>query len=484
MTSFDLAVVFAYFIACATLGVRLRSRTRRANDYFLADRDLPSWSVTLSIVATETSAVTFLSVPGIAYQGDLTYLQLPLGYVLARALVALILLPLYFRGEVLTAYQVLERRFGGATRRVASALFLITRNLGAGLRLLLAAKVLQLITGQSPLTCAAAVTIATLIYTYIGGLKAVVWTDVLQFAVYMLTAAIALFLLQRDRTGGWTAVWSEAATAGKLQVFDFSPDLSKPYTFWAGMIGGLVLDTGTHGADHMMVQRYLAARSQKEAARALILSGPLILAQFAMFLVLGLGLWSHFRHAVLPPDQEFATYIVREMPSGVRGLAIAAVFSVTMSTLSGSISSSASAAVNDFYRAWNPLADDRRILRISKGLTAFWALIPFGIAACSQHLKDHVVNNALAVASFATGILLGLFLLALISRGIRQTSALIGSVAGLLVVGYLKFGAFLPSPFYPFAKSLAWPWYGLVGSSTVVLVGVLASFVESEKSKP
>ncbi len=355
MNPIDVAVIAVYLIGCTALGARIGrgSAGHGLKGYFLGESNIPAWAVMISIVATETSAVTFLSVPGRGYRGDLTFIQLAFGYILARIVVAVLLLPAYFKGEIYTAYQVLERRFGGATQKAASILFLISRTLASGLRLFLAAKVLQVITGWDIVASIVIIGASTLLYTFLGGLKAVVWTDVLQFFVYLIGAGFALAILLREVPGGWHAIWEQGRAAGKFQVIDwggwppresprpygwiaaFESMLAKPYTIWAGVIGGLVLDTGTHGADQMMVQRYLSARSQRDAARALVGSGFVILTQFALFLSIGVGLWVLYKGRSFDGDAEFATFIKDYLPVGVRGLVIAAIFSVSMSTMSG-----------------------------------------------------------------------------------------------------------------------------------------------------
>jgi SSS family transporter len=480
MGPIDLGVIVLYVVGCTVLGARLGSTSRGLRGYFLGESNVPAWAVMLSIVATETSAVTFLSVPGIAFRGDLTFLQLAMGYVVARVVVAVVLLPSYFRGEIFTAYEVLQRRFGGGTQMAASVLFLVTRTLASGLRLFLAAKVLRQMylalhgdaaPGGWELPAAIVVIgLITVVYTSLGGLKAVVWTDVLQFVIYIAAGLLALGLLGRNVPGGWETIVREAAAAHKFRVFNFTADLTVPYAFWAGVIGAMVMDTGSHGVDQMMVQRYLSARSQRQAAWALIASGWVILAQFALFLMIGLGLFVLYRYA--PPafapgkDEEFASFIVRYLPTGVLGLVIAAILSVTMSTVSGALSSSASSTVNDLYRPLVPHADERRLLRLSRWLTVFWALAQIGVALGAIGLEAAVIDNALAIAGFITGILLGLFLLGQIVRGAGQGEAFVGMVAGLAAVSYARFGT-----------KLAYPWYALVGSSTVVFVGAIAAWI-------
>lgn len=469
MHPIDLAVIVVYVAGCTALGAWLGSRAKELKGYFLGESNIPAWAVMISIVATETSTATFLSVPGIAFRGDFTFLQLPIGYLVGRVIVATVLLPSYFRGEIYTAYEVLQRRFGGATRTTASLMFLVTRVLADGLRLFLAATVLQVITGWPIEAAILAVGITTIVYTFLGGMKAVIWIDVIQFHIYIIGAIIALAILAGKLPGGWGEIWRTGEAAHKFRVFDFAFDLTRAYTFWAGLIGGMVLNTATHGADQLMVQRYLSARSQRQAAGALVASGFVVLAQFALFLFIGVALFVFYQQfppslpgGTVPRDREFAYFIVHYLPTGVLGVVVAAVFSAAMGTLSGSLNASAATTVNDLYRPLAPKADDRHLLWVSKFLTALWGLAQMGMAFAATGLERNVVENALAVASFTTGIVLGLFLLGIFTK-VPQSAALIGLLAGLAAVSFAKFGT-----------SLAWPWYALVGSSTVVLVGVVA----------
>ncbi|MGP0064924.1 MAG: sodium:solute symporter [Isosphaeraceae bacterium] len=480
MNPIDFAVIAVYIAGCTSLGAWLGSRSQGLKGYFLGERNIPTWAVMISIVATETSIVTFLSVPGVAYDGDFRFLQLAFGYLLGRVVVATVLLPAYFRGEIFTAYQLLKDRFGGPTRTTASILFLVARSLGDGLRLFLAATVLEHLTGWSPETAIAAVAAITVVYTFLGGMKAVIWTDVIQFSVYIFGATVALTILAGKLPGGWSELFHTANAAGKFRLLDFSFDLTRNYTFWAGLIGGMVLNTATHGADQLMVQRYLSARSQHQAAVALVASGFIILAQFAFFLLIGVSLWVFY--GAFPPeagvgssgagvgssDQVFTYFIVHYLPTGVLGLVIAALFSAAMGTLAGSLNSAASTIVNDLYRPFTGRSDERHLMRVSRVMTVVWGVVLTAVAFGARHLKDNVVNNALAIAGLVSGILLGLFLLGVLTRRVGQTAAMVGVLAGASAVIYAKFGT-----------ALAWPWFALVGSSTVFAVGLVASLVVS-----
>ncbi len=476
MSSIDLVVIAVYIAGCTCMGAWLGSRSKGLKGYFLGESTIPAWAVMISIVATETSTATFLSVPGVAYRSDFTYLQLAFGYVLGRVVVATVLLPAYFRGNILTAYQLLQDRFGGPTRTTASLLFLVARSLGDGLRLFLAATVLRHLTGWSTGEAIVAVAAVTVVYTFLGGMKAVIWTDVIQFSVYILGALVALMILAGKLPGGWSELFQTARSGGKFRLLDFSFDLTRPFTFWSGLIGGMVLNTATHGADQMMVQRYLSARSQRQAAAALVASGLVILVQFAFFLLIGVSLWVFYRQ--FPPsaaagstgagigssDEAFTYFIVHYLPTGILGLLIAAIFSAAMGTLAGSLNASASTIVNDLYRPFTGRGDERHLLRVSRGVTVLWGCVLTAVAFGARRLEDNVVNNALAIASFVSGILLGVFLLGVLTRRVGQTAALAGVLAGISAVTYAKFGT-----------TLAWPWFALVGSSTVFGVGLAAS---------
>jgi SSS family solute:Na+ symporter len=478
MNPIDLAVIVVYIAGCTLLGAWLGSRSQGLKGYFLGESNIPAWAIMISIVATETSTATFLSVPGVAYRGDFTFLQLSFGYILGRFVVATVLLPAYFRGQIFTAYQLLQDRFGGPTRTTASILFLIARSLGDGLRLFLAATVLQHLTGWSIVGAIVTVAAITVFYTFLGGMKAVIWTDVIQFSIYIVGALVALAILAGKLPGGWPELVQTARSAGKFRILDFSFDLTRPYTFWAGLIGGMVLNTATHGADQMMVQRYLSARSQRQAATALMASGFVIITQFALFLFIGVSLWVFYH--VFPPsapmasskDDVFTYFIVHYLPTGVLGLVIAAIFSATMGTLAGSLNSSASSIVNDLYRPLTGRHDERHLMRVSRAMTVLWGGVLVAVAFGASYLEDNVVNNALTIAGLVSGILLGLFLLGILTSHVGQSAALVGVFAGLCAVTFAKFGT-----------SLAFPWFALVGSSTVFAVGLAASPFLPARSK-
>lgn len=477
----DLAIVALYLLGMVALGVWLGRGQGTARDYLLGGRDLPWLALLISIVATETSTVTFLSVPGLAFgdgvpgsPGDMRFLQLPLGYVIGRILAARLLLPLYFQGELFTAYEVLKVRFGPLLRGLASALFLVTRALADGLRLYLTAQVVQKLVGADLVTAVLVVGLSTLVYTFFGGVKAVVWTDVLQFAVYMLGALFAAVLVWQGLGDGLGELLASERGQSHLQVFSFDLDLQDPHTFWAGIVGGLFLSLGSHGVDQLIVQRYLCARSQRDASKALVVSGFVVLAQFAFFLLLGVLLWAFYQQQ--PPaqpfqkgDAVFIDFLVHHLPAGVKGIVLGAVFAAAMSTLSGSLNSSASALVNDILlplRGGN--AGDPSAFRLARWATLLFGVLQIGVGISGLG-GGSVIDQVLAIAAFTTGILLGLFFLALLGDGTTPGAAIAGLLTGVLVTSFLQFGLPHLSDF-----RLAYPWFALVGAGTTFLGGVAA----------
>lgn len=467
-TSLDLGVLVVYLLGVTLWGAWLGRGQSGATDYFLGSRSLPWWAVLLSVVATETSTLTFLSIPGVAYLGTLTFLQITVGYLLGRIVVAAILLPRYAQGRLTTAYALLTDRFGEGTRRLTSGVFMGTRLLADSVRLFATAIPLALITGWDYPVSIAVIGVLTVIYTYLGGIKAVVWVDALQMLLYLLGAVLAAMALQGAVEGGWAGVLARAGEAGKLQVLDLSLDPGIPYTLWGGILGGAFLSMASHGADQLIVQRLLTCRTLRDSRRALVGSGVAVIGQFAVFLLLGLGLWDFYQaRAFDSSDAIFATFIVQELPPGITGLLIAGVFAAAMSSLSSSINALASASAYDF---WAPLAgaedDEARILRAGKGFTLLWSVLLVGGAILFIPLSEGTaaVEVALAVASLVYGGLLGAFALAAFRTRADALSVRVGMTLGIGSVALL----------WVFARSaVAWPWYALMGSAITFGVGVL-----------
>ncbi len=471
----DTTILLVYLLGVVALGIWLGRGQRDLAAYLLGDRNLPWWGVLLSIVATETSTVTFLSVPGLAFNpegGNFTFLQLAIGLVIGRFVIIFLLLPQYFRGDLFTAYEVLHRRFGGTTRQTASLLFLVTRNLADGLRLYLTAIVLQKLMGIDLWTSILVMGAATIVYTVFGGMRSVVWNDCIQFFVYILGAILAAWVILDRLPGGWTQLAEFAREHQKFRLLDFTFDSTRPYTFWSGLFGGIFLTLATHGADQLMVQRYLSAGSQRKAALALGISGFVVAAQFALFLFVGVALacfyQEHLALTSLPKnDAAFAGFIVTYLPVGITGIVLAAVLAAAMSTLASSLNSSATAAVNDFYIGWRKTEPSKRhLLRVGRVLTVAFGVIQIVVAIAGRHLAESVVDSVLAIASFTIGAVLGVFFLGIFTRGVPQWAALIGLLGGLAVLSYVAF--WTPT---------AWPWYAVIGSTTTFVLGQTASLL-------
>ena len=492
ITALDVIVIIAYLIGVTLLGIWVGRRQRDAKDYFVAGREIPWWAVMFSVVASETSALTFISIPGLAYVGDLGFLQVATGYLLGRIVVAYTLLPKYYEGELVTAYALLEQRFGLATRRFTSIVFMVTRGLADSVRVFATAipiaLILQGVVAPRLVMPTAVLVLGalTVIYTYKGGMRAVVWTEILQASIYIIGGLSAIYLIGGAIRGGWGAIFDVAGAAGKLKVLDFYTGFDRPHTVFAGLIGGAFLSMASHGADQLIVQRLLSSRTLKDAQKAIIGSGVAVIIQFALFLMIGIGLWVLFGgRAFTKPDDVFPTFIITEMPHGLLGLVLAAILAATMSTHSGAINSLAAASTHDIYL---PITgrrpDDPRTLRVGKILALLWGVVLTGGALLfPEDQKLPVVVVALSIASFTYGGLLGGFFLGLFWKRARQPDAIIGMSVGILVMTFVVFAKQIAAEFPALAPvlgpvgTIAWPWYVLIGTAITLTVGILSSLV-------
>src|SRR6266849_6969098 len=469
LNKLDFAIIALYLIGITLFGLRFRKKQRTLRDYFLAGRDIPWWAISLSIVAAETSTLTIISIPGLAYDTNLTFLQVVMGYVVGRVIISFVLLPHYFRGDLYTAYELIERRFGRGMRSLTAGLFLLTRAAAEGVRVYAVSIVVAIALGTGVVASIAIITALTLIYTFEGGLAAVIWTDVVQMAIYVGGTLVGLVTILHLVPGGWTAIHTAAASAGKLQIFDFSANFGIPYTFWAGVVGGTFFITASHGTDQLIVQRLLAARSQKQSVTALLTSGVAIFFQFALFLMVGIMLWAYYR---LPsatfgkPDRIYPTFIVSRMPHGISGLLIAAILAAAMSNLSAALNSLSSSSMIDFYLRRMPQTDERRRLQLSRLATLFWALVLFALAVLSLHKVERVIEVGLQIASVAYGAMLGAFLLGVLTRRANQNGAMLGMLCGFTIELYIWLGTSIP-----------WTWYVSIGTVVTFAVGYAASLV-------
>src|SRR6058998_1519137 len=487
MTGFsaiDYAVLLLYLVGITVFGTLFRRSQRTVKDYFLGAKNTSWFVISLSIVATETSTLTLVGVPALAYStfarpeqgGNLSYLQIVFGYIIARAIISLLFIPAYFQGELLTAYELLGRRFGVQTKNFAASLFLVMRALAEGVRVFAASIVLSAVLSVSlpglPLLWFWSIIIVgllTLIYTFEGGIAAVIWTDLVQLVIYIGGSLLAAYELLHLAPGGWNGIVAQASAANKFQLFSFAWDFSVPFTFWAGLLGGTCLTMASHGTDQLLVQRLLACRDQRDSQKALVFSGFVVLFQFALFLMIGIMLFAYYNVYPLTSqlasnDEIFPTFIVSRLPHGVSGLVIAAIFAAAMSNLSGSLNSLSSTTVLDFYKPLvNPGASDEYLLKLSRWLTAAWGIVLIAIAVVARGWGS-VFTAGLTIASLVYGPMLGAFLLGVLTRRANQTGVMAGMAVSLAFMLGVRF-----------FTAIAWTWYVLMGTIVCVSVGYAVS---------
>lgn len=488
MKALDLIIIFGYLIGIVLFGTWFSRKQKTTRDYFLGNRSVPWWAVAFSIVATETSTITFISVPGIAFArgGNFQFLQLVFGYLLGRIVISILFIPSYFRGELLTVYELLDQRFGVKIKILAASLFVVMRNIADGIRLLLTAIVLSAVyaafqpsTDPGMIIVASIVLIglAMIIFTYFGGMEAVIWVEVVQLGIYIAGAIAGAVVLINSIDGGLATVTNAAAQFGKFSLFDFAFDHTKVYTFWAGLIGGCFLTMSTHGTDQYIVQRYLCTDRPRHAVVALLTSGAIVLAQFIGFLFIGVLLFAFYQPFADPAyatatsaafpftagDRVFPDFITKYMPSGLSGLVVAAIFAAAMSS---SLNSIAATAVNDLYKPFRPNRDDKHYLKMSHVLTVIWGVVQIGVALAVRNQPGSALSMALSIASLINGPILGVFLVGTLLRRVSQPAALIGMLVSLgsMVAVFLT-------------TRIAWTWYAFLGSLITFVVAWAASFV-------
>jgi solute:Na+ symporter, SSS family len=494
----DLLVLLLYLGGTTALGMWIGRTQRSTSDYFVADRAIPWWAVLFSIVASETSALTFISIPGLAYTGNLGFLEVVAGYIVGRIVVAYTLLPRYFAGNLVTAYALLETRFGLGTRRFTSIVFMITRAMADAVRVFATAIPVALIIGPvmpKEYTMPAAIVVLgvlTVIYTYRGGMKAVVWTELLQASIYLMGGISAIVLIGQAVDGGWTTILAQAGAAGKLQGIDWYTGFDRPHTMFAGIVGGAFLAMASHGTDQIIVQRLLSSRSLKQAQLAIIGSGFVVFAQMVLFLMVGLGLWAVYGgQSFATADQIFPTFIIERMPHGLIGLIVAAIIAATMSTHSGAINALAASSTYDIYLPFTGRsAEDPRTLRVSKLFALAWGIALTAGALMFKEQGTPVVVIALSIASFTQGGLLGGFFLGLFWSRAIQRDAILGMSVGISCMAFIVFAKQIvvayPStePTLHGVALIAWPWYVLIGLSITFVTGAVSSFTHPAPAAP
>jgi SSS family transporter len=501
MQTIDLVIIFGYLIGITAFGILFSGKQETTEDYFVGDRSVPWWAIAMSIVATETSTITFVSVPGVAFAkgGNFQFLQLVFGYMLGRVVISLIFIPLYFKGELQTVYQLLGERFGNRVKMLASGLFVIMRNIADGIRLLLTAIVLAAVyTSFNPGSDQTTIVIGSIVllgvvmivFTFYGGMEAVIWIEVVQLVIYIGGAIAAAVILVQNIDGGLSGAIEAGRQFHKFDLFDFSFDFAKTYTFWGGLLGGCFLTMSTHGTDQYLVQRYLCTSKPASASTALLTSGVVVLAQFIGFLFIGVLLFAFYAPyklanyaqagvansgvlATIPftkPDQVFPNFITEHMPPGLSGLVVAAIFAAA---LSSSLNSIAATAINDLYKPFARDVSDKWLLKLSGWLTLIVGVIQILVAIAFMKTGESALNLALSVASLFNGPVLGVFLVGTFMKRAKEIDALIGMLFSTVVMIYvlLAFNGILPGP------KIAWPWYALIGSLLTFGVAGLATFL-------
>jgi solute:Na+ symporter, SSS family len=462
----DLAVILAYLAGITWFGARFRSSQKSLRDYFLGGRKAPWWAISLSIVSAETSTLTIVGTPALAFTGNMGFLQIVLGYLLARIVISVLFLPQYFRGEMFTAYELMRRRFGERIRKLTATIFLVTRALAEGVRVFAISLVISIVLGTGEMTSIALIVVLTLFYTFEGGMTAVIWTDVVQMSLYVIGAVVSFFVILGKIPGGWAHVAAVAGAAHKFTIFDFRFSLdmaffSRTYTFWAGLAGGCFLTTATHGTDQLMVQRLLSARNERESRAALMTSWVVILIQFTLFLLIGILLFVYYGDTGLAApaqmDRLYPEFIWNNLPVGVAGLLIAAILAAAMANLSAALNSLSSTVVVDFFHGGS--------VRLARGTTVIWGIVLLAIAIVVRHSKS-VLEAGLTIGSIPAGALLGVFLLGILTKKPREMAAMVGVAAGLTAILLVRF-----------ETPIAWTWYVLIGTVVTFLAALAASLL-------
>jgi solute:Na+ symporter, SSS family len=471
----DGLIILSYLVAITLFGVSFRKKQQSLHTYFLGGQNIPTWALSLSIVATETSTLTIIGTPAISFAGDMSFLQLVMGYLVGRVFICLILIPSYFKGQMYTAYELMQRRFGATIKHATASMFLITRALAEGVRVFAIATVVSVVLATGDVWSILIISALTLIYTFEGGLTAVIWTDVIQLFIYIGGTLVAFFVILGLIPGGWHGVMANAGH--KLVLWNFSFDYRITYTFWAGVIGGAFLNTASHGVDQLIVQRLLAARNKRESRIALLGSGLLVFFQFTLFMLVGIMLFSFYLYhpeETVPAvrDRIFPSFIVRHLPHGVSGLMIAAILAAAMSNLSSALNSLASTTVVDFYRPFiRKDATPAEQVRISRWMTVLWGVALVGLAIMSRKVQS-VLEAGLTIAGITYGSMLGVFLLGVLTKNANERGSIAGMAAGLLaMLAVWKFGA------------IPYTWYVLIGTVITFTVGYGASLLVKDRRR-
>ena len=471
LSGVDYLVIAAYLLAITAFGSWFARFQKTTRDYFLTGRSVPWWAICFTIVATETSTLTFIGVPAQTYaaNGNMAFLQLAAGYIIGRFIVSALFIPAYFRGELFTSYELLQHRFGTRVKTLSAVIFLGTRSLADGIRLFTTALVISIVT-QVPIPLVVIVLgAAMIVYTMRGGVSAVIWTDVVQMFIYVAGAIVIAAALLNRIDGGWSEVVRVGRETGRFVALNPTFDFRVPYTMLGATLGGIFIALSTHGTDQFLVQRLLSAKSQRDASAGLVLSGFIVFAQFILFLLIGVMLYTYYQQTPLPqplgrPDQILPIFVVSELQNGLAGFIVAAIVAAA---LSPSLNAMAATTVSDFYLPYfNPTADQATQMRVAKLATAGWGVVQLAVAIGAQAMQQSVLDAGLAVLSLAAGSILGAFLLGTLAPSLRERDVFAGMIAGVLVMVVVWW-----------ATPIAFTWYLIIGSGTTCAVAFLAHAV-------
>ncbi|WP_347861491.1 sodium:solute symporter [Salimicrobium sp. PL1-032A] len=467
-TMIDYVIFIVYILGTALVGAAFGKKQKSTKDYFLGGRSIPWWAIGLSVMATQASAITFIGAPGWGYDGGLTRMTTFINVPLAMAFLIATIVPFFYKTEVYTAYEYLERRFDVKTRTLTAALFLIARGLATGVVLYAPALVLSVVTGMDVSVTIILMAIIAISYTVLGGISAVIWTDVIQMVVLWVGAGLSVFIIFQDVPGGWTEVMNTAAETGMLQSLDFSFDLSVEYSIWAGVFGGFFLHAAYFGTDQSQIQRVLTSKSIRESKLSLVLSGVLLIPQMLLFLLIGVLLYIYYQYAGDPNinnlNELFPRFVVNELPVGISGLIMAGVFAAAMSSLDSALNSLSAVSVRDFYaKFFRKNASEQHYLKASRYATVFWGIYATIFAFFAGNLGP-VIEAVNKVGSYFYGALLGVFILAIFTRRVNGSGAFIGVIAGMASVWAVTVFA-----------DISWLWNNLVGAVVAIITGTLVS---------
>jgi solute:Na+ symporter, SSS family len=481
----DWLVISVYLGGIILLGVWFGKDQKNTRDYFLGSKNVPWWGIGMSIVAAETSALTIIGVPSMAYGGDMAFLQMIVGYVIARIILAVVMVPHYFTGEIYSPYQLFSNAFGPSVRQMAGGFFLLSETLAAGVRVYVACIPVQLMLGVHVLPAIVLFVVLSLVYTYIGGVKAVIWTDAVQFCLFLAGGIYTLCYIPTFFEGGLREVLHEASAGGKLHWINSAFTLGAPINIWMGVIGGTVMVMSSHGAEQLIVQRVLACKNVADGRKALVLSAVVIFPLFLIFLLTGAMLWVFYqgphahplqlalpepRPGIKATDFIFPIFMMTEVPHVLKGFLIVAILSAAMSSVSSALTSLASVSTMDFVKALSRRArSEIYYLTFSKVSTIFWAAMLVLVAYVSRKV-DFVLNAAFSLRGLTSGALLGGLLLAVFWKKGRSTPVVIGMAASLVVMTAIQL---LPNTKILHFPDVFWPWYTFIGTSVTVLVAWL-----------